>query len=128
MFNGVPLGSSGGIGSDSDVETKAIGQLRLQFGFPSSSPAIVAAARVGKNEQLARAGILGKSFMLPPMGNGMSGESRCVVRDANDDGAVVVDGLIDAIRDGDAQSIRSEVMIVDLAGRTIPTGPGVFEV
>jgi len=86
MLDGIPLGSASGVVSDGDVEMKAIGELSLQFRFPSPAATTVAATRVGKNEQLARMGILGKSFTLPPMGDGVSGESGGVVRDANDDG------------------------------------------
>src|SRR5207249_1402492 len=75
MLDGIPLGSAGGVVSDGDIEMKAIGELRLQFGFPSPAAATIAAARVGKNEQLARMRILRKSFTLPPMGDGVSGES-----------------------------------------------------
>ncbi len=96
MLDRIPLRSARGVVSDGDVETKPIGELRLKFCLPSPAAATVAATRVGKNEQLARMGILAKSFILPPMGDGVSGESGCVVRDANDDGTAVVDGLIDA--------------------------------
>jgi len=128
MLDGIPLGSASGVVSDGDVEMKAIGELSLQFRFPSPAATTVAATRVGKNEQLAGMGILGKSFTLPPMGDGVSGESGGVVRDANDDGPAVVDGLIDAIRDSDTQSVGEEVMIIDQSGRAVPTGPRVFKV
>src|SRR5213594_3899366 len=125
---GFHLGRASGVVSDGDVEMKAIGELRLQFRFPSPAVATVAATRVGKNEQLARMGILGKSFALPPMGDGVSGESGGVVRDANDDGSAVVDGLIDAIRDSDTQSVGEEVVIIDQSGGAVSTGPRVFKV
>jgi len=128
VLDRIPLGSARGVVSDGDVETKAIGELRLEFCLPSPAAATVAATRVGKNEQLARMGILAKSFILPPMGDGVSGESGCVVRDANDDGTAVVDGLIDAIWDGDTQSVGEEIVIIDKAGLPVPTGPGVFKV
>ena len=128
MLDGIPLGSASGVVSDGDVEMKAIGGLSLQFRFPSPAATTVAATRVGKNEQLARMGILGKSFTLPPMGDGVSGESGGIVRNANDDGPAVVDGLIDAIRDSDTQSVGEEIVIIDEAGLPVPTGPGVFKV
>src|SRR2546427_10643914 len=75
MLDGIALGSASGVVSDGDVEMKAIGELSLQFRFPGPAATTVAATRVGKNEQLAGMGILGKSFTLPPMGDGVSGES-----------------------------------------------------
>jgi len=53
MLNGIPFGSASGIVSDRDSEVKAVGELRLEFGFPSPPPTAVAAASVGQNQQLA---------------------------------------------------------------------------
>ena len=50
MLNGIPFGSARGIVSDSDSEVKAVGELRLEFGFPSPPPTAVAAAGVGQNQ------------------------------------------------------------------------------
>src|SRR5438128_12658470 len=106
----MPLGRASGVVSDGDVEMKAIGELSLQFRFPGPAATTVAATRVGKNEQLAGMGILGKSFTLPPMGDGVSGESGGVVSDANDDGPARVEGLIHAIRASDTQRVGEERM------------------
>ena len=105
MLNRVPLGSAGGIVGDGDVEGEAVGELSLQLGFPSAAAATVAPTRVGENEPLAGAGVLRKSFTLPPLSNGMRGESLGVVRDANDDRNPVDNGLINAIRNGNANSV-----------------------
>ena len=75
---------------DGDVEGEGVGELSLQLGFPSAAAATVATTRVGENQQLAGARVLRKSFILPPVSNGMRGESRGVVRDANDDRTTVV--------------------------------------
>ena len=53
MLDGIPFGSASGVVSDSDSEVKAVGELRLEFGFPSPPPTAVAAAAVGQNQQLA---------------------------------------------------------------------------
>ena len=57
MLNGIPFGSASGIVSDSDSEVKAVGELRLEFGFPSPPATAVAAAGVSQNQQLARVGV-----------------------------------------------------------------------
>src|SRR6058998_31352 len=128
MLNRVPLGSAGGIVGDGNVEGEAVGELSLQLGFPSAATATVATARVGENQQLAGAGVLKQSFTLPPVSNGMRGESRGVVRDANDDRTTVVTGLINAIRNGNANSVGQEIVIIDSPGFAVPTGSGVFKV
>lgn len=52
MLNGIPLGSAGGIVSDSELEVEGIGELRLDFGFPGAATTAVAAPGVGENEKL----------------------------------------------------------------------------
>ena len=69
MLNRVPLGSAGGVVGDGDVEGEAVGELSLQLDFPSTAAATVATARVRENQQLAGAGVLKKSFTLPPVSN-----------------------------------------------------------
>ena len=128
MLNRVPLGNAGGIVGDGDVEGEAVGELSLQLGFPSAAAATVATTRVGENQQLAGARVLRKSFILPPVSNGMRGESRGVVRDANDDRTTVVNGLINALGNGDANSVGQEIVIIDSPGFTVPTGAGAFKV
>ena len=113
---------------DGDLEGEAVGELSLQLGFPSAAAATVATARVRENQQLAGAGVLKKSFTLPPVSNGMRGESRGVVRDANDDRTTVDNGLINAIRNGNANSVGQKIVIVDSPGFAVPTGSGAFKV
>jgi hypothetical protein len=47
--------------------------------------------------------------------------------DADHDRASIGEQIIDAIRDGDASGIGAEIVIVDPAGRQIPTRAGIFE-
>src|SRR5437867_10836835 len=122
MLNRVPLGSAGGIVGDGNVEGEAVGELSLQLGFPSAATATVATARVGENQQLARAGVLKQSFTLPPVSSGMRGESRGVVRDANDERTRGVSGWINAIRNGNGDSVGQEIVIIDRPGIGFPTG------
>jgi hypothetical protein len=49
MLNGIPFGSASGVVSDSDSEVKAVGELRLEFGFPSPPVTAVAAAGIGQS-------------------------------------------------------------------------------
>ena len=128
MLNGVPFGSASGIVSDSDSEMKAVGELRLEFGFPSPPATAVAAAGVGQNQQLARVSVLTESLALPPVSDGVSREGRCVVRDTNENGTAVGERLVDTVGNGHADGVGTEVVIIDGPGFPIPTGAGVFEV
>jgi hypothetical protein len=105
-----------------------IGQLRLELGFPGAATTAVTAAGIAEDEELSGAWITEQSLLAPPMSDGVSGEGRCVMGDADYDGASIGEQIIDAVRDGDARGIGAEVVIVDQAGRQIPTRPGIFEI
>jgi len=128
MLNGIPLGSAGGIVSNGDVEAKGIGDLRLDFGFPRAATTAVAAAGVGENENWTGLRVLKGSFTLPPKSDRMSGKSGSVVRDADNDRAAVGKGLIDAVRDGNADRIGAEIVIMNRPSIEIPTSAVIFEV
>lgn len=58
----------------------------------------------------------------------MGGKSGSVVRNAADNGAAVGDGLVNAVRDGNADGIGAEVVIMNGPSIVIPTSTMVFEV
>ena len=58
----------------------------------------------------------------------MSGEGRCVVRDAGTDSAAVIRRIVYAIGDAHAAGVRAEVVIVHANRRAIPFGARVPEV
>ena len=53
MLDGIPLGSAGRIMRHSYGEGEGVGQLPLNFGFPSVTAATVTAAGISQDEQLA---------------------------------------------------------------------------
>ena len=128
MLNRIPLGRAGGIVSDGEFEIEGIGELGLEFRFPSTPAATIAAARIGENEKLTGLCVLKGAFTLPPMGDGMGGEGRGIVRDADDNGASVGEGLVNTVRDGNADGIGPEVMIMNGPGIAIPASAVVFKV
>src|ERR1035437_213338 len=69
-----------------------------------------------------------RSLAFPPGGDGMGGESRCVVRDADAHGAAVVRRVENAVGDADSAGVGAEVVIVYSNRRAIPFCSGVFEV
>jgi len=128
MLDGIPFGGAGGIVSDGHGEAEGIAQLSLDFGLPGPGTATVAAARVRQNQQLANTAPAARTFAFPPGGNGMGGEGRRVMRDADADGAAVVRRVVNAAGDADATGVGAEVVIVHPNGRAIPFGSGILEV
>jgi Ni2+-binding GTPase involved in maturation of urease and hydrogenase len=57
----------------------------------------------------------------------MRGKGGCVVGDAHHDQPSIGEQIIDTVRDGDARGIRAEIVIVDQAGRQVPSRAGIFE-
>ena len=53
MLDGIPLGSTGWKMSNRHVESKGVGQLGLDLGFPCVASTAVATAGIGENQQLA---------------------------------------------------------------------------
>lgn len=128
MFDGVPLGSAGRIVGDGDGQGERVGQLGLQLSFPGVTTIAVAAASVGQDEDLARGGMALGTFLPPPMGDGMGGESGSVVRNTNDEGAAILGDVVDAIGDGDADGVGTEVVVKNATGAAFPTEASIFEV
>jgi hypothetical protein len=81
VLDGIPLGSAGGIVSNSHGEPKAAAELGLQLGFPGASTATVAAAGIGKDEQLPAATVAVDAIAPPPAGDGVGGKGGRVMRD-----------------------------------------------
>ena len=128
MFDGIPFGRARGVMSNGYGEPKAVAELALKFGFPGAGAATVAAAGIGKDEQLPAATVAISAVALPPTGDGVDGEGCCVMRDAYENRASVGEQVIDTIRDRDADGIGTEIVIIDVYGRAIPLDAMVFEV
>src|SRR5271169_2552107 len=69
-----------------------------------------------------------RAFAFPPGGDGMGGEGRRIVRDADTDGAAVVQWVVNAVGDAHTAGIGGEVVIVHQNRRAIPFGSGVLEI
>ena len=88
----------------------------------------VATAGVGQDQESGRTTVTTGSFAFPPGGDGMGGEGRSVMRDADTDRAAIVGWVINAVGDAHSAGIGAEIVIVHQNGRAIPFGTGVFEV
>jgi hypothetical protein len=114
--------------SHGDGQGERVGQLGLQFGFPGVTAIPIAAAGVSQDENLAGAGIASRPLVVPPVGDGMSGECGSVVRNTHDQGATILGDVVNAIGNGDADGIGTEVVIKNAAGAAFPTTAWVPEV
>ena len=127
VLEGIPFGSAGGVMSNDDGEPKTVAELALKFGFPGAGTTAVAAAGIGKDEQVAAAIVAISAVALPPAGDGVRGESGGGVRDPHTDRASIGKPVLDAVRDRDADGIGPEIGIRDAHGRAIPFDAIVFE-
>lgn len=75
MFDGVPLGSTGGVVSHRHSEIEGVGELGLELGLPGMAATAIAATGVGENEELAGAAVADRAFWFPPADDGMSNRS-----------------------------------------------------
>ena len=128
VLNRVPFGRASGVVSDGGGDAEWVAQLSLKFRLPGPGSATVAAAGVRQDQHPGRMVVAARSLTFPPGNNGMGGESRRVVRNADADSAAVVRRIVNAVGDADSAGIGAEVMIVDPDRRAIPFGAGVFEV
>ena len=128
MLNGVPFGSASRVVGNGESQTERIGQLSLEFSFPGAATVAIAAASVAQNEELPGAWIAARSLLTPPMRDGVGGKGGCIVRDAHDGRPSIGEQIIDTVRDGDAGGVGAKVVVVDQAGRQIPTRAGILEI
>ena len=128
MLDGIPFGSAGGVVSNGYCKPKAVAELGLKFGLPGAGTATVTTAGIGQDEQLPAATVAISAVALPPAGDGVGGKGCRVVRDTYEDRASVGEQVIDTIRDRDADSIGTEIVIIDAHGRAVPLDTIVLEV
>ena len=128
MLDRIPFGSAGGIVGNGDREGKGVSQLGLEFGFPGMTAATVAAAGIGQNEQLAGTTIAGRTFLVPPMGDGMSGKGGSIVGNADHQSPAIFQNIVNPIGNGNAEGIGAEVVIIDASRGRFPTTSRIFAI
>ena len=98
VLNGIPFGSPGGIVTNHDFNPKLVGQLLLHLYLPLPIATTVAATSITEDKQFIFMGKARPVRILPPLGDGISGESRGVTRSADIHIALVVGQVINAVR------------------------------
>ena len=128
MLDGIPFGSTSRIVGNGHGQGKRVCKLGLEFGFPGVTAATVAAAGVSKNEQLAGTAIAGRTFLVPPMSDGMSGEGGGIVGNADHQSPAIFQNIVNPIGNGDAAGIGAEVVIIDASRGRFPTPSRILEI
>lgn len=127
MFDGVPFGSTGREVTNGDRKAESIGHLDLKLMFPGSGLIAIAAASVAQDEQFQCVGIKVRTGALPPVADGVNGESWCIGRLTDVDIAQIALDVVDAIGHGDPAGILTEVMSIDIHGLRAPNSSWVVE-
>jgi len=127
VLDGIPFGSTGGIVSHRYSQSKGVGQLGLDLGFPGVTAATVAAAGIGQNEQLAGTGIAGGTFLVPPVSDGMSGKGGSVMGNADHQSTAIFRDIVNPIRNSDTAGVGAEVVIKNTTRSRFPSRPGFLK-
>src|SRR5438876_11519972 len=112
MFDGIPFGGAGGIVCDRNRQAECVAHLRLKFDLPGPGTTTVAAARVRQDQQPWNTAPATRAFAFPPSGNGMDGEGRRIVRNADTNSAAIVQRVVNAGGDAEAAGIWGRVVRV----------------
>ena len=128
MLNGIPFRRGRGVVADGHGEAVAVAESVLQGVLPGSGAGPVAAAAVGEDEQLGGVWVAAAAVVVPPSDQVVDGEGGGVVGGADEQAAVVGGEVVDAVGQGDAVGVGSEVVVVDQGRLLAPGGAGVLEV
>ena len=124
---GIPLRRGRRVVGHTHAQAVAVAEAVLQVEFPGARGATVAAAPVGQDLQSFGLGIVLAALGAPPFLDAVDGERRGVGGLADEDGAGVGPGVVDAVGDGEAVGIGAEVVVVDQLGSAVPLGAGIAE-
>ena len=126
MLDEIPLRASCGIVGDGDGEAVGIAEMVLEGVLPGAVAIAVAAAAIGENDELGGVRIAGAACGAPPGIEVVDGEEGGVAGDADPDEAAVGEGVVDAVRDGQAAGLGAEVVVVARDGRGCPGDWGLY--
>jgi hypothetical protein len=127
VFNRIPFRRSSWIMTNRDLKSVMIRHC-LQFEFPKSRPATIAASAIGQNQELAIVPKTATSRSLPPRCNGIDGKLRRVGRQANINVAPILARQVKAIRCGPTRSVLKKIVTVHLFRFQTPGLSSVLEV
>lgn len=127
VFNEVPFRCAWRIMADRHLHAEAVAEGVLQLIFPQARATPIAAAAIGKDKDTIGVRIDPHAKLGPPSMNGIHGELRRVTGRAHADEAMIPEGIIDAIGDGDAIGIGRKVMIEDFQRFATPSAAGLME-
>jgi len=125
----VPLTRAGREVAHLEPQPQVIGQ-RLERNLPEPAPGTVAAAAVGRDQQLAGAGEPATAHLLPPPSDAVGRELGGVVVNAHADPSLIVQEVVHAVGDGLTQVLVQEVVNANVLGPALrpPLGAGILEI
>ena len=127
VFDGVPLRRGRRVVGYPHGQAVPIAEAMLQIELPGARRAAVAAAAVGQDLQGLGFGIALAALGAPPLLDAVDGERRGVGGSADEDGAGIGAGVVDAVGHGAAVGVGAEVVVVDEFGAAVPLGAGIAE-
>src|SRR5260370_13618904 len=96
MLDLVPFAGTGRQMTDRDVDAEFVGE-SLQLALPEPDPHAIAAAAISSDQEPRRLRIVPPSHRLPPQANGIHGETRSIVVDADAHPASIAGDVVDAV-------------------------------
>jgi hypothetical protein len=127
VFDRIPFRRSSWIMTNRDLKSVMI-RHGLQFEFPKSRPATIAASAIGQNQELAVVAKTATSRSLPPRCYGIDGELRRVGRQANINVSPILARQVKAIRCCPTRSVLEKIVTVHLFRFQTPSLSSVLEV
>jgi len=123
----VPLGCTGRVVADCDLDRMRQAEFGEQTVLPCSTARAVAASSVGEDEQLVGLGVVVASIGLPPAGDAVGCEGGRIMGYTDEDVATVGDRIEDSVRRSDVDGVATEVVIIDRGWGLGPDGPRILE-
>jgi hypothetical protein len=127
VFHEIPLARSARVVAHRHLQAVPVGQ-PLQPPLPLPGPTAVAPAAVRQDQQLPRAPIALAAAPHPPTRHGIGREVRRIRRRPDHDVPPVRQHVVQPVGRRPANSVRQEIVGVDLVGGVHPCPPAVAEV
>src|SRR6185437_5396335 len=125
----VPLAGSGWKMTNHQSNSQLVGQL-LQTDLPKSTSRTVAPAPVGGDQQILRSVKPAAAHLRPPTADAVRGELRRVMVGSDTHPTLIVENVVDAVRNHFAQGLVLEVMDADFwrLALGMPFSPVILEI
>jgi hypothetical protein len=114
MLYRIPLRGPRWVVTKCNRKVMSIGEFDLEFSLKKTRPAIIAASRIGQDQELISQRKMFPPLCTPPVFDSVCSELCCVCRGTNVNKAVVPCYIVNSVRGCKALCILSEIVCVDL--------------